>query len=82
MFAPAYASKGKRTGRVEGMRLKKKYLALIVVIMLVGVAFVASLVYGSVQATRIAYVAVRADQEVFTSAENVTFKLVPLTEGV
>lgn len=64
------------------MRLKKKYLAIIVVIMLVGVAFVASMVYGSVQSTRVAYVAVRADKEVFTGAEDVTFKLVPLTDGV
>jgi len=69
-------------GEGEQVRLKRKYLAVIVVIMIVGVAFVASMVYGSVQATRVAYVAVRADQQVFTSAEDVTFQLIPLTEGV
>lgn len=50
--------------------------------MFVGVALLASLVYGSVQDSRIAYVAVRTDKEVYTSGENVTFKLVPLTDGI
>ena len=50
--------------------------------MIVGVALLASLVYGSVQETRIAYIAVRTDKDVYSSDENVTFELVPLTEGV
>lgn len=69
-------------GEGEKIRLKKKYLALIMVIMIIGVALLSSVVYSSVQANRIAYIAVRADKEVFTSAENVTFKLIPLAEGV
>jgi hypothetical protein len=50
--------------------------------MIVGVALFASLVYGSVQQSRIAYIAVRTDKDVYTSAEDVTFKLMPLTEGI
>lgn len=66
----------------ETIRLKKKYLAIIVVVMIVGVALLASLVYSSVQGSRIAYIAVRTDKDVYTSDENVTFRLVPLTDGI
>lgn len=68
--------------RGKTIRLKKKYLAVIVVAMILGVALLASLVYGSVQDSRIAYIAVRADKDVYTSGENVTFKLVSLTDGI
>lgn len=50
--------------------------------MILGVALLASLVHGSVQDSRIAYIAVRTDKDVYTSDENVTFSLVPLTEGL
>lgn len=66
----------------ETIRLKKKYTAVIIVAMIVGVALLASLVYGSVQDSRIAYITVRTDKDVYTSDENVTFRLVPLTEGL
>jgi len=64
------------------MRLKKRYLAAIIVFIIIVVAALASVIYSSVQAERIAYIAVHADKDVFTSDENVTFQLVPLTEGV
>lgn len=67
---------------VLSIRLKKKYTAVVIVAMIVGVSLLASVVYGSVQESRIAYIAVRTDKDVYTSGENVTFKLVPLTEGL
>jgi hypothetical protein len=64
------------------MRLKNRYLAIIVVVMLVTTALLASWVVGSVQGTRVAYVAVRADKSDYALGENVTFSLVPLAKGL
>lgn len=64
------------------MRLKKKYLAIIVAAMIVLTAVLASSIVGSVQGSRIAYVAVSADKDVFGMNENVTFKLLPLSQGI
>lgn len=64
------------------MKLKKKYLALVIVVMLALTAVVSTMVYGSVQATRIAYVAVQADKKVFEAGENVTFRLIPMSSDI
>ena len=64
------------------MKLKRRYLVVIVVLMVVMTALVASVVVSSVQGSRIAYVAVSADKESYSMGENVTFKLRPLTSGV
>ncbi|MBI0582794.1 MAG: hypothetical protein ISF22_01055 [Methanomassiliicoccus sp.] len=64
------------------MRLKKQYLALIVVVMLVLTGLLASWIVGSVQGAKVAYVAVRADKSEFGMDENVTFSLVPLSQDV
>ena len=64
------------------MRLKKKYLVVLVALMLVMTAVVASFVVSSVQGTRIAYVAISADKESYSMGEDVTFKLRPLTQGI
>ncbi len=64
------------------MRLKKQYTAIIVVVMLVFTAFIATFVLSSVQGSRVAYVAVKADKAVYEMGENVTFKLTPLTPGI
>lgn len=50
--------------------------------MIVLTALLASWVVGSVQGSRVAYVAVRADKTDYAMGENVTFSLVPLTEDV
>ncbi len=64
------------------MRLKNRYLAVIVVVMLVVTTLLASLLVSSVQGTRVAYVAVRADKSEFAMGENVTFSLTPLTQDL
>lgn len=64
------------------MKLKGKYLALIVAVMLVLTAVVASLIVSSVQGSRIAYIAVSADKESYSAGENVTFELRPLSQGI
>jgi hypothetical protein len=64
------------------MRLKNRYLAIIVVTMVVLTAVLASWVVGSVQGTRVAYVAVKVDKSEFAMGENVTFSLVPLTQDL
>jgi hypothetical protein len=64
------------------MRLKRKFLALIVVIMLVITTLVASMMVQYTQGGRIAYVGVRTDKSVYSDGEDVTFKFVPLTTGV
>jgi hypothetical protein len=64
------------------VRLKRKYQAVIVAVMIVMTALLSMIVVDSVQGSRVAYVAVRADQSSFEMGENVTFHLVPLTQGV
>lgn len=64
------------------MKLKKKYLAALVALLLVMTAVVSSIIVSSVQGSRIAYVAVSADKESYSLGENVTFKLRPLSQGV
>lgn len=50
--------------------------------MIILTALLASWVVGSVQGSRVAYVAVRADKTNYAMGENVTFSLVPLAEDV
>ena len=64
------------------MRLKKKYTALVVAIMLVATGILASFVLNSVQGSRIAYVSVSADKSSYSVGENVTFQLAPLSNGI
>lgn len=64
------------------MRLKGKFVALIAVVMIVLTAVLASWIVGSVQGSRVAYVAVRADRASYSIGENVTFSLVPLSQDV
>jgi hypothetical protein len=64
------------------MRLKKKYTAIIVAMMVVLTAILASFIVNSVQGSRIAYVEVSADKASYGMDENVTFKLRPLSQDV
>lgn len=66
----------------SGTRLKNRYLAIIIVTMIVITALLASWIVGSVQGARVAYVAVKADKSDFAMGENVTFSLVPLTQDL
>lgn len=50
--------------------------------MIVLTALLASWVVDSVQGSRVAYVAVKADKDSYAMGEDVTFSLVPLTENV
>jgi hypothetical protein len=64
------------------MRLKRKFVALIVVVMLVVTALFASMMSQYAQGGRIAYVGVKTDKGTFADGENVSFKFIPLTNGV
>jgi hypothetical protein len=68
--------------KVGKMRLKKKYQAVIVAVMIILTAVLASFIVSSVQGTRIAYVAVSADKSSYSYGENITFNLKPLSQGV
>ncbi|MFB3787995.1 MAG: hypothetical protein ACE15F_16680 [bacterium] len=64
------------------MRIKRVYLALIVIILVVITAAISSIAYANVQSGRIAYVGVHVDRSSYQAGDNVTFRLVPLTKGV
>jgi hypothetical protein len=64
------------------LRLKRQYVALMVVAMLVVTALLASMMSQYAQGGRIAYVSVRMDKDTYSEGEKVTFKFVPLTQGV
>jgi hypothetical protein len=64
------------------MRLKKQYVVLIVALMLVVTALLASMMSQYAQGGRIAYVSVKTDKTSYSYGENVTFKFVPLTKDV
>ncbi len=64
------------------MRLKRQYVALIVVVMLIVTAVLVSMLSQYAQGGRIAYVSVKADKTTFAEGENVSFSFVPMTPGV
>ena len=56
---------GSKPVRGMEMRLKRQYIAVIVVVMILITAFIASFVVSSVQGSRVAYAAVRADKATY-----------------
>lgn len=64
------------------MRIKRQYVALIVVAMLIATALMASMMSQYAQGGRIAYVSVKTDKTTYAEGENVSFKFIPLTAGV
>ncbi|MCG7844205.1 MAG: hypothetical protein MIO90_02090 [Methanomassiliicoccales archaeon] len=64
------------------MKIKRKFLALIVATILIASSVVSLFAYQSAQDNRIAYIGVEADKRVFNSSEMVTFRLISLSEGV
>ncbi|OPX58052.1 MAG: hypothetical protein A4E29_01662 [Methanomassiliicoccales archaeon PtaB.Bin134] len=63
------------------MRIKWRYMAIMVVVMLVISSLTAYVAYESVQRNRLGYIGVEVDKEVFTADEDVTFQLVSLTRN-
>lgn len=61
------------------MRIKWRYMAIIVAVMLAISSLTAFVAYESVQGNRLGYIGIEVDKEVFTSEEDVTFRLVSLT---
>jgi hypothetical protein len=64
------------------LRLKRQYIALVVVVMLIATALLASMMSQYAQGGRIAYVSVKTDKTSYTTGENISFRFVPLTDGV
>ncbi|HEY3419000.1 MAG TPA: hypothetical protein VGK23_00415 [Methanomassiliicoccales archaeon] len=64
------------------MRLKRQYIAWVVVVMLIVTALLASMMSQYAQGGRIAYVSVKTDKTTYSEGENISFKFIPLTDGV
>lgn len=70
---------GKNVGEESDKSIGSKSLALIVAGIVVGTALLCGFVYIQMEEDRVVYLTVEADKEVFTSNENVTFRLVSLS---
>jgi|WetSurMetagenome_2_1015567.scaffolds.fasta_scaffold135854_2 hypothetical protein len=64
------------------MRIKRKYLALAVAIIIIAASAISYSVYQSIEDNRVAYITVKVDKESFSAGENVTFRLEAITEDV
>lgn len=64
------------------MRIKRKYLALVVAIILIAASAISYSVYQTIEDNRVAYITVKVDKESFSAGENVTFRLEAVSKGV
>lgn len=68
-------------GEESDKDIGRKGLAIIVAGIIIGTAILCAFVYLQIEKDRVVYLTVQADKDVFTSEENVTFRLVSLSRN-